>query len=69
MSQGLGYAVCGMYLIDAHFMVDPSKFVSGCLLCLSTMVSLVSGRAGADGERCMSESIMRRCEVLSRRGQ
>jgi hypothetical protein len=39
--QGLGYAACGVYLIDAHFMVDPSKFVSGCLLCLSTMVSLV----------------------------
>lgn len=37
----MGFAVCGVYLIDAHFMVDPSKFVSGALLCLSTMISLV----------------------------
>jgi len=36
----LGFAVCGVYLIDAHFMVDPSKFVAGALLCLSTMIAL-----------------------------
>lgn len=43
--QGMGFAVCGVYLIDAHFMVDPSKFVSGALLCLSTMISLVRREA------------------------
>jgi hypothetical protein len=48
--QGMGYAVCGVYLIDAHFMVDPSKFISGALLCLSTMISLVSSPlAGGHG--------------------
>lgn len=36
----LGFAVCGVFLIDAHFMVDPSKFVAGALLCLSTMIAL-----------------------------
>lgn len=36
----LQLSVCGVYLIDAHFMVDPSKFVAGALLCLSTMIAL-----------------------------
>ncbi|EWM28720.1 gpn-loop gtpase 3 [Nannochloropsis gaditana] len=36
----LSLSVCGVYLIDAHFMVDPSKFVAGALLCLSTMIAL-----------------------------
>ena len=38
--KGLGYMICGVYLIDANFMLDPSKFISGTLLCLSTMVAL-----------------------------
>merc|ERR1712146_10349 len=38
--KNLGYNICGVYLIDANFMLDPSKFISGTLLCLSTMVAL-----------------------------
>ena len=38
--QGWGIRVCGVYLIDALFMEDTSKFVSGTLTALSTMVQL-----------------------------
>jgi GTPase SAR1 family protein len=35
-----GYFVCSLVLIDSQFMTTPSKFISGSLLALSTMVSL-----------------------------
>ena len=34
------YAVCGLYLIDSHFMSDSGKFISGALMCLSAMLQL-----------------------------
>ena len=35
-----GYTVCGVYALDATFMSDPAKFISGTLLSLSAMVQL-----------------------------
>ncbi|CAM9789675.1 unnamed protein product [Chrysoparadoxa australica] len=35
-----GYQVCGVFTLDATFMTDASKFISGTLLCLSAMVQL-----------------------------
>ncbi|KAG5179356.1 GPN-loop GTPase [Tribonema minus] len=35
-----GYTVCGVYALDATFMGDPAKFISGTLLSLSAMVQL-----------------------------
>ncbi|KAI0214078.1 GPN-loop GTPase 3, partial [Lamellibrachia satsuma] len=34
------FYVCGVFLLDAQFMIEPSKFVSGVLSALSTMVNL-----------------------------
>jgi hypothetical protein len=38
--QQRGFMVCGVYIIDSQFMADSSKFISGCLTCLSAMVQL-----------------------------
>eukprot|EP01119_Soliformovum_irregulare_P015682 TRINITY_DN4446_c0_g1_i1.p1 TRINITY_DN4446_c0_g1~~TRINITY_DN4446_c0_g1_i1.p1 ORF type:complete len:280 (-),score=60.72 TRINITY_DN4446_c0_g1_i1:253-1092(-) len=38
--QEWGYRVCGVYLLDSHFIDDPSKFMAGTLMCLSAMVRL-----------------------------
>ncbi|KAG8464774.1 hypothetical protein KFE25_010142 [Diacronema lutheri] len=38
--QRLDFAVAGVYLLDAQFMVDPSKYMSGVLTCLSCMTAL-----------------------------
>ncbi|PRP76936.1 hypothetical protein PROFUN_06214 [Planoprotostelium fungivorum] len=38
--QGLGYRVCGVFLLDSQFVIEPSKFVSGTLSSLSSMVRL-----------------------------
>lgn len=35
-----GYRVCSVYLLDALFVMEPAKFISGCLLSLSCMVQL-----------------------------
>jgi GPN-loop GTPase len=35
--QQLGYSVCAVFLIDSQFMMEPGKFISGCLLALSAM--------------------------------
>lgn len=35
-----GYSVCGVWLLDSHFVTDPGKFISGSLACLSAMVQL-----------------------------
>lgn len=35
-----GYRIVGLYLIDAHFLADPAKFVSGVLACLSAMTRM-----------------------------
>jgi hypothetical protein len=35
-----GFAICGVYLIDSLFIVDPTKFISGVLCSLSAMVQL-----------------------------
>jgi Conserved hypothetical ATP binding protein len=37
-----GFTVCGVYALDATFMGDPAKFISGTLLSLSAMVSFCS---------------------------
>ncbi|KAK7087703.1 GPN-loop GTPase 3-like [Littorina saxatilis] len=38
--QSWNFNLCGVFLLDAQFLVEPSKFVSGMLTALSTMVSL-----------------------------
>jgi len=38
--RSLNFHVCGVFLIDAQFLVDASKFASGVLSALSTMVNL-----------------------------
>eukprot|EP00953_Heterococcus_sp_UTEX-ZZ885_P014262 8097-Heterococcus_DN1.PRE.2 len=35
-----GYTVCGVYALDATFMGDPAKFISGTLLSLSAMLNV-----------------------------
>lgn len=40
MLAGLDFRVCGVYLIEAQFMVETHKFFSGVLSALSTMVNL-----------------------------
>lgn len=41
MSQQMwNYNVCAVFLLDATFITDPSKFISGALLSLSAMVQL-----------------------------
>ncbi|RLN95330.1 hypothetical protein BBJ28_00013077 [Nothophytophthora sp. Chile5] len=35
-----GFTICGVYLIDSLFIVDPIKFISGVLCSLSAMVQL-----------------------------
>jgi GTPase SAR1 family protein len=35
--QRKGYNLCGVFLLDSQFMIDPSKFLSGCLVALSAM--------------------------------
>jgi hypothetical protein len=35
-----GFRVCSVYLLDALFVLEPSKFISGCLLSLSCMLQL-----------------------------
>ena len=36
----LYFRVCGVFLIDSHFMVDGGKFISGAMAALSVMVNL-----------------------------
>jgi GTPase SAR1 family protein len=38
--QGQGWNVCSVYLLDAQFVTEPTKFISGCMTCLSAMVQL-----------------------------
>lgn len=38
--QHLGIRVCGVFLLDSHFMMEAFKYVSGVLTALSAMVSL-----------------------------
>lgn len=38
--QTWGYRVVGVYLLDALFVLEPSKFISGCMLSLSCMLQL-----------------------------
>ena len=34
------FRLCGVFVMDAQFMIEPSKFVSGVMAVLSTMVNL-----------------------------
>ncbi|KAF7845150.1 GPN-loop GTPase 3 [Senna tora] len=34
------FNVCAVYLLDSQFMTDVTKFISGCMACLSAMVQL-----------------------------
>ncbi|KAJ5073841.1 gpn-loop gtpase 3 [Anaeramoeba ignava] len=38
--QNWNYTVCGVYIIDCHFILEPYKFISGMLACLSSMIQL-----------------------------
>ncbi|XP_071944048.1 GPN-loop GTPase 3-like [Antedon mediterranea] len=38
--QGWDFRLCGLFLIDSQFMIDTSKFFSGTMSALSTMVNL-----------------------------
>ncbi|XP_052072703.1 GPN-loop GTPase 3-like [Mytilus californianus] len=38
--QRMDFRICGTFLIDSQFMIEASKFVSGVLTALSTMVTL-----------------------------
>ncbi|XP_057327807.1 GPN-loop GTPase 3 [Microplitis mediator] len=38
--QTLNFRLCGIFLIDSQFMVDPQKFISGTMAALSVMVNL-----------------------------
>ncbi|KAL4223355.1 GPN-loop GTPase 3 [Mactra antiquata] len=40
MLQRWNFNICGVYLIDSQFLLEASKFVSGTLTALSTMVNL-----------------------------
>ena len=40
MLQSWGYRVASVYLMDALFVFDPPKFISGCMLSLSCMLQL-----------------------------
>lgn len=40
MLQAWGYRVASVYLMDALFIFDPPKFISGCMLSLSCMLQL-----------------------------
>ncbi len=34
------FSVCSVYLMDALFVLEPTKFISGCMLSLSCMLQL-----------------------------
>ncbi len=34
------YKLCGVFILDAHFVDFPSKFISGTLYCLSAMMQM-----------------------------
>ncbi|XP_065936259.1 GPN-loop GTPase 3 isoform X3 [Magallana gigas] len=38
--QKWDFRICGVFLVDSQFMIEPSKFISGILTALSTMVNL-----------------------------
>lgn len=38
--QNLNFRVCGIFIIDAQFMIEASKFVSGVMSALSAMITL-----------------------------
>lgn len=38
--QKWDFRICGVFLVDSQFMIEPSKFISGVLTALSTMVNL-----------------------------
>jgi hypothetical protein len=40
LTRQCGYALCAVYLLDALFVTDASRFASGTLMCLSAMVQL-----------------------------
>jgi GTPase SAR1 family protein len=40
LSKQCGYQLCAVYLLDALFVTDASRFASGALMCLSAMVQL-----------------------------
>lgn len=40
MLHKMDFRICGVFIIDSQFMIEASKFVSGMLTALSTMVNL-----------------------------
>lgn len=40
LTKQCGYTLCAIYCLDSLFITDPSRFVSGTLMCLSAMIHL-----------------------------
>merc|ERR1719334_3094819 len=38
--QAANFRICGIFVLDSHFMVDGGKFISGAMAALSVMVNL-----------------------------
>ena len=38
--QAWNFRICGIFVLDCHFMVDGNKFISGAMAALSVMVNL-----------------------------
>lgn len=54
--QAKDFRICGVFIIDSQFMVEPSKFVSGLLSALSAMVTLEISHV----------NVMTKLDILSR---
>lgn len=55
--QNWNFRVCGVFLIDSQFLIEASKFVSGVLTALSTMVNLETPHV----------NVMTKLDLLSKR--
>lgn len=61
--NGLGYNVCGVYLLDSQYIDDPAKFFSGVLSAMSAMLQLeiphvnVLSKMDLLGKRATSEEM------------
>jgi len=57
LMNDLNYRVCAVYLLDAHYITDAAKFVSGALATLAVMTQL----------ECPHLSILSKCDLLQGR--
>jgi len=63
--SGLDYRVCGVYLLDSQFLDDPTKFFSGMLSALSTMITLEVPSVNVLTKMDLINDTRRRAEVES----